>query len=217
MKQIISVVLMITIAVSASAQKVRLNAYGASVFDESFQYTLDVYNYYKGRIDGGFQSGAGLEYFVEPKGSLELTYLRHDTHGPTTYRAGAYTYTKTADLNFSLNYLMLGVNGYLKARKGQLEFYGGLAQGIVIIDINNPSNGSASTTTKFAWSAKGGSNFWITNRVGLKFQSQFIMAVLPKGGNLSASADVFNTFSTIMQYNIGGGLTFKLGEIGNSR
>lgn len=212
MKRMISIIVIFAMSASAFSQKFRLNAYGASVFDESFQYTLDVYNYYKGKIDGSFQCGVGAEYFIEPKGSLELTYLRHDTHGPTTYRAGAYAYTKTADLNFSLNYVMLGVNGYLRDRKGHLEFYGGLAQGVVLLDITNPTNGSAATTTKFAWSVKGGSNIWITKRVGIKLQTQFIMAVLPQGGDLSMNADLFDTFSSIMQYNLGGGLTFKLGK-----
>jgi len=48
--------------------------------------------------------------------------------------------------------------------------------------------------------------------VGIKFQTQFIMAVLPTGGDLSMNADLFDKFSSIMQYNLGGGLTFKLGK-----
>ena len=211
MKHVIAVIIMISIVESAFAQKVRLNAYGASVFDESFQYTVNTYNYYRGRIYGGFQSGISAEYFVVPNASLELSYLQHDTHGPTTYRAGAYTSTKTADLNFSFNYVMLGVNGYLRNHKGQLEFYGGLGQGLVRLNISDPSTREASSATKFAWSAKGGSNIWITKKVGIKLQTQFLMAVLPKGGN-SIGTNVFDGISTIMQYNVGAGLTIRVGK-----
>jgi len=212
MKQIVSVALMMVITAGVSAQQFRLNTYGTNSFDESFNYKLDPYNYYSGKIYGGLQVGAGLEYLIQPQYCVELMYLRHSTHAPTTYRAGAWTYEKTTDFDVTLNYFLIGLDGHLSTKNGKLEAYGGVFQGIMVIDTRNPVNGLKYSSTKYDWSTRLGGNFWITKNVGIKLQTQLLVSIQPIGGKDVFTMRDLDAFSTILQLNVGGGLTFKLGK-----
>src|SRR4051812_39147105 len=90
MRQYIFLALLLLVTGALSAQGVRLNLYGAYVFDDYFEVYGDSYNYFHGTIKGGAQWGAGLEVSVRGDAySLELLYQRQDTHAPTTWQSGA--------------------------------------------------------------------------------------------------------------------------------
>jgi len=88
--------------------------------------------------------------------------------------------------------------------------------GMAIVDARSPETGYSASATKFAWGARLGCNIWATNRVGLKLQTQFMSIVQAAGGSLYfGSGGVgtgLSTYSTIYQFGLGGGLTFKLGQ-----
>jgi hypothetical protein len=87
--------------------------------------------------------------------------------------------------------------------------------GVGIIDTKNPENGNTQNSTEFAWGMKGGLNFWASERVGIKLQANLMSMVQSVGGGLyfgtgGAGAGV-STYSSLLQFSIGGGLSFKLG------
>ena len=88
--------------------------------------------------------------------------------------------------------------------------------GMAIINSDDPKNILASNSaTKFAWGARFGTNIWVSERVGIKLQAQFLSVPQGAGGSLyfgtgGACAGV-STYSTVLQFALGGGLTFKLG------
>ncbi|ULQ54074.1 outer membrane beta-barrel protein [Flavihumibacter fluvii] len=213
MKKILPIVLFFTVLGSiASAQKVRVNAYTAYVFDDKIDSYYDANSYYEGTIKGGFQWGVGLEYMLDRTKGIELKYLRQDTKAPMTYyREGV----KEKTFDVAVNYILLGGSNYFETSSGKFEPYLGFGLGCAIIDVSNPDGGSGSST-KFAWDIKGGSNIWLNEKIGIKLQVELLSAVQSAGGGLyfgtgGASAGL-SSYSSMLQFGMGGGLVFKMGN-----
>jgi hypothetical protein len=204
---------MTTIAFVATAQDIRVNVYSAYVFDDKVDSYYDASSYYNGTIQGGFQWGLDLEFLANRSKGIGLKYLRQDTHAPMNYYDNG---AKSKVFDLSVNYILLGGNNYFKAGSGKVEPFAGAGLGIAIIDIKNPTGNNASSSTKFAWNLKLGTNIWVTERMGLKLQVDLLSAVQSAGGGLyfgtgGTGADV-STYSTMYQFGLGGGLTFKVGK-----
>ncbi len=213
MKKIfLSLILFAGIVCLASAQNVRLNGYTAYVFDDNVDSYYDPSNYYDGRIDGGFQWGAGLEYMVSPSKGIEIKYLRRDCTAPMEYYNNGVKY-KTFDV--ALNHILLGGSNYFQTG-GKVEPYAGAALGMTIITLKNAEAGNDNQATKFAWGVKLGTNIWATDKVGIKLQADLISVVQSAGGSFyfgtGGSGAGIGVYSTMYQWVLGGGLTFKLGQ-----
>src|SRR5215467_6745965 len=96
----------------------RLNIYGAYTFPDSYSSYYDSYNYYDGRIDGGFQYGAGFEYMIHSHNCVELMYLHEDTHAPTRWQEGITNPNHNSAFDLHLNYLMIGSDGHKASANG---------------------------------------------------------------------------------------------------
>jgi hypothetical protein len=141
---------------------------------------------------------------------VEITYLRLDSKAPMEYYNDGIIYT---DFNLAQNFLFLGFNKYLPVNP-KLEPFAGLQLGMDILNIENPDNGNTGSSTKFAWGIKAGAHIWVNEKVGLKLQLGLLSAVQAMGGSVyfgtgGAGAGV-SGFSTYYQFNLGGGLVFKL-------
>lgn len=195
--------------VGVHAQGVRLNGYASYVFDDKFDTYNSSTDYVSGTIQGGFQWGAGIEVTPREDMGVELLYYRQDTEVPTdTYNFGNRT------IQLAANYIMLAGNRYFKVGE-KVEPYGGLMLGTAIFNNKNPdpTNG-ISSATKFAWGLRLGTNIWVSEKVGIKLQAQLLSAVQSVGGGLyfgtgGAGAGV-STYSTLLQFGLGGGLVFKV-------
>ncbi|QDH80211.1 hypothetical protein FKX85_14645 [Echinicola soli] len=197
------------------SQDVRLNVYGSYVFADKFDSYWDVGNnyYYEGRIEDGFQWGGGIEYVVNDMIGVEVLYLRQDTNSPTRYSYSGFVDRRT-NFDLGINYILVAPSRYFKAPSGNLEGFFGVMAGVVIADLYNPDNGNENNATKMAWGVKGGGIMWGSERVGLKVQAQLLSAVQSVGGGFyfgtgGAGAGV-NSYSSIYQFSLGGGLVFKL-------
>lgn len=213
MKQIIlSIIFIAGIASLSTAQNVRFNAYTAYVFDDNVDSYYDDFNYYKGRINGGFQWGGGLEFMVDQTKGVELKYLRRDAIAPMEYYKDGAVRNKQFEL--AMNYILLGGSNYFKTG-GKVEPYAGAAIGMNILTIKN-ADVSDNTVTKFAWGLKLGTNIWATDKVGLKLQADLLSVVQSAGGSFyfgtGGSGAGISAYSTVYQWVLGGGLTFKLGQ-----
>lgn len=190
---------------------IRLNAYANYVFDD---HHVDSYysntEYFEGEIKGGFEYGGGLEFMLHESYGLELTYLRLDSKAPMEYYLNGVQHT---DFNLATNYVMIGSNKYLTMNP-KVEPYGGMMLGMAIFNVENPENGNTGSSTKFAWGMKAGVNVWASEKVGIKLQASLLSAVQAVGGSVyfgTGGAGVgASGFSTLYQFNLGGGLVFKL-------
>jgi hypothetical protein len=211
-KIILGIILVTGFTSLATAQNVRLNGYAAYVFDDRIDSYYDPNNYYEGRINGGFQWGASLEYLASPSKGLELKYLRRDCTAPMEYYKNGIQ-RKTFDV--AMNYILIGASNYFQTG-GKVEPYAGAAIGMDIITLKNADAGSDQTTTKFAWGVKLGTNIWATEKVGIKLQADLLSAVQSAGGSFyfgtGGSGAGIGMYSTMYQFVLGGGLTFKLGQ-----
>jgi hypothetical protein len=218
-KQILFAAAFLFAGLLSQAQGVRLNGYTSYVFDDKVDSKYDNTNYYSGTIKGGFFWGAGIEFSPRKFYGVELAYLRQDSHLPdfAYYDAGP----KTSNLKFASNWIMLGGIRYFPSQNARVEPYVGAQLGMALINTDNPRNGRSSNFTKFAWGFRGGTNIWLTDAVGLKLQLQLLSAVQALGGGFylgtGGSGVGLSTYSTLLQFNIGGGLTFKLGAHGTAR
>src|SRR5437879_5305035 len=102
MKKVFFAGILLLAGFMATAQGLRLNAYGSYVFDDSFSSTYDPYNYYHGKVKAAGQYGAGLEFTAHDQYGVELMYLHEATHAQTNYQEGNNFTPK--DINFGINF-----------------------------------------------------------------------------------------------------------------
>lgn len=212
MKRIIlSLLVFFAVSNILPAQEIRLNAFSKYVFDDKIDSYNSSTSYFEGKIEGGFQWGLGLEFMAHPTKGIELKYLRQETTAPMTYYLNG---VKSKDFDLDINYVLIGGNNYFKTG-GKVEPYGGLGIGMAIFKVQNPESSSTDNSEiKFAWELKLGTNIWLNEKIGLKLQADLASAVQSAGGGLyfgtgGAGAGV-STYSTMYQWGLGGGLTFKL-------
>jgi len=196
----------------ATAQNVRLNLYSAYAFDDGFSYYNSATSNFSGTVQGGFQWGLGAEFMVRPNKGIELKYLHQDTKVPTTYYNNGVK-NKTFDLG--INYYLIGGSNYFEVSNEKIEPYAGFSMGVADLRNNTADQGGNSNKTAFAWGVKGGTNIWLSPKVGIKLQAELLSAVAATGGAYYWSywGPVYaNTYSALYQFSLGGGLTFKLGK-----
>ena len=199
------------------APSFRLNGYAGYMFSDRFNSYYSNTVYYDGKVNSGFQWGVGLEWMVRPSQGIELTYLREDTHSPTTYAdSSIINPIRDIDFNLAVNYIFLGTTRYFKVSP-IAEPYFGVQAGMAIISVKNPDNSYSGSGTKFAWGLKGGTNLWVSPRVGIKLQCGLASVTQAVGGELYFSPYGVTTgatsYSTVFQFSLGGGLVFKLGGL----
>lgn len=202
-----------TVSFNSIAQEIRLNVYSSYAFDDYVDSYYSNNSYYKGNLQGGLLWGGGIEYALNEDYGIELVYLRLDSEAPMTF-ATSNMNIKNKVFKYGLNYVLVGSNRYASLADGKLEPYCGLLIGMAVLDLKNPEPGGSSTITKLAWGVRGGMNYWITGRVGIFAQIKLVSAVQAVGGTgyfgSGGSGVALNTYSSMLQFNLGGGLTFKL-------
>jgi hypothetical protein len=211
MKTILSVLLLACV-MPAIGQQTRVNLYSSYVFDDKVDSYYDATSYYKGQIKGGYQWGAGVEFQVKPNYGVELIYLRQNTNAPMEYYKNGIKYT---NFDLGINYAMIAGNRYFKKPGSKVEGFGGAMIGADIMSLKNPDNGNSGTKTKLAWGIRGGGNIWVSENVGIKLQALLLSAVQSVGGGFyfgtGGAGAGLSTYSSMYQFSLGGGLTFKLG------
>lgn len=218
MKKVFLVVLFVSAAAISFGQKARLNAYGMYVFDDGFDSYYSNTSYYNGTINGSFQGGIGLEFMASERNCFEIMWQHQSTHAPTSYLDLNSFGPNEKHTNFDVNidYLTIGSDGHIQKPGSKVEGYGGLLLGAAFVGAKNPDNGSHHTATKFAWGARLGCNIWANEKFGIKLQAGLMSIAQGAGGGLyfgtgGVGAGV-STYSSIYQFQLGGGLTFKLGH-----
>ena len=200
---------------SAYAQDVRFNAYSGYAFDDKVDSYYDPSNYYNGKVQGGFLWGGGFEVKPNKMAGIEVMYLRMDTQAPMDYfNAGK----KFKVFDVGINQVMVGFNRYFPTGNSRFEAYGGAMMGLSIFSIKNSDAGGSKSATKFGYGLRLGTNIFLSDRVGIKLQTQLFSAAQSVGGGLyfgTGGAGVgLTSYSSFLQFGLGGGLVFKLGGQG---
>jgi len=217
MKKIFLVIFFIAAAIIVTAQKARLNAYGMYSFDDKFDSYYDPHNYYNGTLKGSFAYGAGVEFMVKPHNCIELQWQHQSTTAPTSYWDGnAVLQEKHTTFDVNIDYLLIGGDGHFANPAGKVEGYGGAFLGMAFLGAKNPNNNNHNTASKFAWGFRLGCNIWANDKIGVKLQGQLLSISQGAGGGLyfgtgGVGAGV-SSYSSVYQFQLGGGLTFKLGH-----
>jgi len=199
--------------------EIRLSLYGMYTFEDSFDSYYDYGNYYQGVIQDAMTYGLGFEFEVRRDVFLELSYLREITNAPTQYYNGGI-FTKYADIDLKINYLMIGGNHSFSKPGSKVEGFAGFSLGMAIIDIDYNDGLSNSyindRVTKFAWGMKAGAIVWATPKFGVKLQAQFLSVAQSVGGGYyfgtGGSGAGVSTYSSIYQFSLGGGLVYSFGK-----
>ena len=216
MKKVMFLALLMTITFVTFGQKgARLNFYSAYVFDDGFDVVNDANTYYNGTVKGGVQWGGGLEYLFNPQSSAEIMYIHRSTTVPTNFKFGTGTQGRHEDFDLKHDYILLSGDGHFAKHGSKAEGYAGLMAGVLISHLEAPSLGKSSNNTNFAWGGRVGGNIWFSPKLGLKLQAQILSASRATGGDYYWSwyGPIYLTeYSSLWQFSLGGGLTYKLGK-----
>ena len=196
-------------------QHARLNFYGAYTFDDGFDVVSDANTYYNGTVKGGVQWGAGLQYMFNKQSSAEVLWLHRSTTVPANFKFGTGTQTRSETFDLKHDFIMLSGDGHFSKHGSKAEGYAGLMAGVLISHLEAPSLGKSSSNTNFAWGGRVGTNIWFSPKLGLKLQALILSASRATGGDYYWSwyGPIYLTeYSTLWQFSLGGGLTFKLGK-----
>jgi hypothetical protein len=203
-----------TIAIVTFGQKgARINLYSAYVFDDGFDVFNDANTYYNGKVKGGYQWGGGVEYLFSPQSSAEILYLHRSTTVPATFKFSSGTQARSETFDLKHDFILLSGDGHFA--KGKAEGYAGLMAGVLISNLEAPSLGKSSSNTNFAWGGRIGTNIWVSSKMGIKLQALILSASRATGGDYYWSwyGPIYLTeYSTLWQFGLGGGLTFKMGK-----
>jgi hypothetical protein len=188
----------------------RINLYGGYVFDDKFESYADYYNYYNGKISGGFQFGAGLEFKTFSDFGWELLYIGQSTSAPT-YSSDSGYQNNTYDL--SLNYALLAGNKYFQKENSKVEGYLGFMIGALFAEAKNPLTDVSNSAVKFSWGVRLGANYWVSDKVGIRLQTQLLSSVQSAGGELYFGSAGYTygatTASSMLQFSFNTGLIFR--------
>ena len=214
MKKIILLLVFAATMTTMMAQHARLNFYAAYTFDDGFDVVNDANTYYNGTVKGGVQWGGGLEYMFSKQSSAEILYLHRSTTVPANFKFGAGTQTRKETFDLKHDFILLSGDGHF-GNGGKAEGYAGIMAGVLISNLEAPSLGKSSSNTNFAWGGRVGTNIWFSPKMGLKLQALILSASRATGGDYYWSwygPIYLTTYSTLWQFSLGGGLTFKLGK-----
>ena len=214
MKKIFLLLVLAGTMTTLMGQHARLNFYGAYTFDDGFDVVSDANTYYNGTVKGGVQWGAGLQYMFNKQSSAEVLWLHRSTTVPANFKFGTGTQTRSETFDLKHDFIMLSGDGHFGGG-GKAEGYGGVMAGVLISHLEAPSLGKSSSNTNFAWGGRVGTNIWFSPKMGLKLQAMILSASRATGGDYYWSwyGPIYLTeYSTVWQFSLGGGLTFKLGK-----
>ena len=214
MKKIFLLLVLAGTMTTMMGQHARLNFYSAYTFDDGFDVVNDLNTYYNGTVKGGIQWGGGLEYVFNHVSSAELLYLHRSTTVPATFKFGSNTQVRNETFDLKHDFIMLSGDGHF-GNGGKVEGYAGVMAGVLISNLEAPSIGKSSSNTNFAWGGRVGTNIWFSPKLGLKLQALILSASRATGGDYYWSwyGPIYLTeYSTLWQFSLGGGLTFKLGK-----
>ena len=179
-----------------------LNLYGGYAFKDK----VDFDGFY-GYVDEAFEYGGGLEYFPQTNKSIELRYLRMDTHFPLY--GPADTHLNSGHDKGSVNYILIGGTNYFSTGSADAKAmpYFGAGVGVGILSIKD-----GNSSTKFAWDAKLGIKQKTASAVSINVHAyvQFVISAVGSDYySYPGYAVAVPDYASLFQFGLGGALCFN--------
>ena len=206
-KIILSLIIIASLTNMATAQNARLNLYGSYVFNDKIDNYNSNTSYANATVKGGFQYGIGAEFMVRPTTGVEIKYLHQGSTADLSYYDDGNV-KKTID--FNVNYLLLDGNYYFHTGNTNIEPFLGGGIGAAFLYATN-TNGAKGNRTVFAWDLKAGTNLFFNKKVGIKLQATLNSASQASGGYYWYGIYTYS-YVSMLQFGLGGGLVFRLGN-----
>lgn len=188
-------------AITAWAQPtITLLTFESYTFSDKFDT-----EYGTGKIQDGFQWGAGLEFGLAETVAIELIYQNMKTD---VYYQG---FDNRYDGNVGINYVLLGGTKYAPLND-KISGFGTFNAGVA---WSNPDASLQSeSVTKLALGGRLGVRIMVSEKVSIRLHGQLLSPVQWAGGGFyfgtGGSGAGVSTGSTIWQWNLGGSLNYRL-------
>jgi opacity protein-like surface antigen len=215
MKKILFIFLLAGLNGVVFGQEIRINTYGSYVFKDMVDSYYSNSSFYRGQIQDGARWGGGVEYVFPEKFGLELSYLRQNTNAPTVYQDGGLFdgQLQRTDFDLRLNWLLVNGTRYFPINE-KFEPFAGLGVGLGIFSLTNPDTNNQRSSTKLAYSARGGINIWLVENVAFRAQASLVSAAQSVGGGFYFGTGGYgtglSTYSSMYQFAFDGGLVFRI-------
>jgi opacity protein-like surface antigen len=200
-KESLFTAIILLLAITAWAQPtVTLLTFESYTFSDKFDT-----EYGTGKIQDGFQWGAGLEFSLAETVAFELIYQNIKTD---VYYQGI---DDRYDGKVGINYALLGGTKYAPLND-IISGFGSVDLGVA---WSNPDESLQSeSVTKFAIGGRLGVRIMASEKVSLRIHGQLLSPVQWAGGGFyfgtGGSGAGVSTGSTIYQFNVGGSLNYRL-------
>jgi len=200
-KGILFIALLFMVAATAWTQpSITLLTFESYTFSDKFET-----EYGSGKIQDGFQWGAGLEFGLRETVAIELIYQNIKTD--VSYQGLDDRYNGKV----GINYAMLGGTKYAPLND-KISGFGSVDLGVA---WSNPDESLQSeSVTKFAIGGRLGVRIMASEKVSLRIHAQLLSPVQWAGGGFyfgtGGSGAGVSTGSTIYQFNLGGSLNYRL-------
>ena len=178
----------------------------------TFASRTDFYSDY-GRIADGLNIGGSIKFNINRSVGIEVLYNHMSTS------SGLYQYgpdgAQLAGGNLNLDYIMVGPVQSFTIPNSTVRPFIGVLLGAAILTPDASSG--YSSDTKFAMGFQLGTNIYVSPRVGIQLKAQLLSPVDGAGGGFYfsnyGSGGGIDTYSSIYQFSLGGGLIIGLGRV----
>lgn len=208
MKHIIAILGLTLLTLNISAQDPRtvsLNLYGGYTFADRVKFDAAYAD-----VQGAFQYGAGLEYFIQRNNSIELKYTRMGTDAPLYLNLNGTQINKGKESS-TIQFINIGGNHYFASSTSAraIPFIGG-ALGVGI--MNGPEN----STTKFGWDVQAGVKLRTQGPLAFKLRA-YLQSITSTFGADYWYYPGWGTYAvpdyvTLFQFGLGGVVVFDFGK-----
>ena len=180
----------------------------------TFASRTDFYDTY-GRLGNGGNFGGAVNFNINRSIGIEVLYNHMNTV------SGLYQYgpdhTPLAEGRLGLDYIMIGPVQSFTIPNSTVRPFIGAMLGAAILTPGGDGGAGYSSDTKFAVGFQLGTNIYVSPRVGIQVKAQLLSPVDGAGGGFYfsnyGSGGGLNSYSSIYQFSLGGGLIIGLGRV----
>jgi hypothetical protein len=192
----------LSLVLTTIAQKVELTPLAGY----TFRSTVNITNG-EARINDGFTYGGALTIAASPYNAIEISYYRYETEA-TAY--SSYNGFVDVSKDVAVNYMLIGGQRLFPVNEQVTPFTGfNVGAGWL-----GSKDDSFSTITKFSMGFDAGVKIMVSEKVGLRLQTNFIFPITSTGGSMywgSGGSGVGLTgYVPIWSFGFNGGLIFKI-------
>jgi len=199
---ILAILLLMAITFTSIAQSVELTPIAGYTFRSTVQITNG-----EARINDGFTFGGALTIAPSPYNAIEISYYRYETNA--TAQSG-YSGFEFVSKDVAVNYMLIGGQRLFPVNDKVTPFTGfNIGAGWL-----GSKDDSFSTITKFSMGVDAGVKIMVSEKVGLRLQTNFIFPITSAGGSFfwgSGGSGVGLTgYVPIWSFGFNGGLIVKI-------